>query len=164
MDQKFIYMKKICYCDENLQVTEDEAKIKAFVNLISDVSVEVLFLEPIGHNKNKLDASTLIREFRGNYPSYRTSFPNYQTCELYNEICYPQIIKNCYTANLELDRGYQKFVWTAIMDNGGRSKPINTREEIMENVYVSVIMPRRFFEAINPQLVFNEYINSPVNN
>lgn len=157
-------MKKLCFVDEHLRITEDDAKRKAFVNLISDLSVEILFLEPIGHNKNKIEASALIRAWRDKYPSYRTSFPNYQTCELYNEYCYPDVIKNCYTVNLELDRGYQKFVWTAIMDNNGKSKPVNTREMIMENVYVSVLMPRRYFEEINQNIWLSDYANYPVRN
>lgn len=154
--------KELCFVDEDLRVVSDRSKIKAFVNQVGYKSVEVLFLEPIGKEKDKIEASNLIREWRTNYPGYRTTFPNYQTCELYNRYNYPEIIKNCYTANLEYEQGFQKTTWTAIMDNLGVSKPVGSRKGIMENVYVSVIMPLRYFQEINPNISLQEYLSSPV--
>lgn len=147
--------KKLCFVDENLQIVTSFEKAKAFVNLLRGYRVEILFLLPIAHNLNKIEAFAMAQKI--NYIGQKV-LPNHETCNIINTYFKKNgkspIITDCHIAYVEEKNPYYRN-WNAKMDENGNLQPVNMYT-ILENVYVALQISLSEFIKLNPNKNFPE--------
>lgn len=147
--------KKLCFVDENLRIVTSFENAKAFVNLLKGNIVEILFIQPIAHNCNKVQSIASVRKL--DYKGIKV-LPNVNTCKLINKylesIGKKPAIVSAHLAFIE-EKGIYYSNWNGKMDENGILQPTNLDEKL-ENVYGAIQINLETFNKINPTRCFPE--------
>lgn len=151
-------MKKKLYVDSQLRVVSDISKAKAIVNEFAEDKFQIMFLSPIAHNVDMVNAIEACRKwvsahYRHYYNKGRVILPKPEICLLANKDCQKPIIVSCHTSSKKnFGTCYRRIL---ISDFG--IKEYGWGNEKRKNVYPAIYILKRKFFQINKHLNLNEY-------
>ena len=143
---------KKCFVDKDFHITEDENKATAFVNVLPNNMVEILFLTPVAKLLNYYESIEEVNTLskRGGDKVY---LPSYETCFLLNLSSNgtPKI-KDCHLDIKEPNSQgngncFFKVNSKGLIDNADTL-------EILSNLYFSIRKPLLEFIELNPTSKF----------
>ena len=142
------------YVDANLRVVPDLFARKAIVNMVNGC-IEVTFLKPIAYHKNLSDAWKARGEWQRMYfKHYSANLPRAESCLFANIGEKDLLFKSCYTSSDHTDYHGRRDYWYMIDECGQK---VASKGEILENVYVSVLLKQEEFFSINPNVDLSRY-------
>ncbi len=152
--------KKI-WVDAHLNFVKDEQKAKAIVNYLTDSRVQIMFLEPIAHNMDVKEAVLACRKWvQKNYPKYynagRVVLATPEICMIANRGTFPVIITSCHTSRCVVCPD-KSFLYRMYINKNGLPDYGSGRVK-QKNVYATLVMSRKSFERLNPQINLEDYI------
>lgn len=149
--------KQKLYVDANLKVTNSLRMRKAIVNIVNGC-IEITFLKPIAHQKNQ-GAAWKEKGMWGlkYYPSYKSSLPRAESLVFANSDEQKLVFKNCHTST-EITDWHGRTDGGRKIDDEGRA--VSSRGEVLENVYVSIILTKEEFFRLNPAVDLRKFAMS----
>ena len=142
------------YVDANLKITKSLHNRKAVVNIVNGC-FEITFLNPIAYAKDLSDAWRAKGDWhRRYYTSYPASLPRAESCLFANEAQKEPFFKSCHTSSSSSDYHGRCDFWYMIDDDGQK---VRDAGDVLENVYVSILLTHDEFFRINPWADISPY-------
>ena len=128
--------EKKCFIDKDFHFTEDENNALAFVNILPNNMVEIVFLTPIAKNLNRYEAIEQIEQI-GKKLGCNAKLPSHESCSKLNSLRSTPLIKSCHIDVSRFNVPVSKSIYFYKINRLGKLKLVDTKE-FLENVYLAI--------------------------